>query len=238
MTRVSERRHLTPVLRIMKEPDESEDDFEETLRKITPADLRRSMQETLQEMHIEAIIGVPTPMWFPAGVLEHIKAYETVHSLDRERLIPLAMEATKDRFEEVIDMMHRFREDPYSFQWPIQDPLLCVAISFMREVVHRWARKVTEEYGDGNEDDDARRLVENAYLIPPEMKELDDIDALVSIFTSSYAAMSNLIAGLEQTERSKDQKKVLLRAKIRLTKSEKDFAKLNKEIARLSDDSD
>jgi hypothetical protein len=138
----------------MKEPDESEDDFEEALPKITPADLQRWMQETLQERHIEAIIGVPTPMWFPAEVLERIKAYETVHSLVRERLIPLAMEATKDRFEEVIDMMHRFREDPYSFQWPIQDPVLCVAISFMREVVHCWARKVNEEYGDEDEDDE------------------------------------------------------------------------------------
>ena len=72
-------------------------------------------------------------------------------------------------------------------------------------------------------------------MTPRTMKDLDGIDALVSTFTSSYAAMSNLIAQLEQTERSKDQKKVLLKAKIRLTKSEKDFAKLNKRLAQLRD---
>lgn len=70
---------------------------------------------------------------------------------------------------------------------------------------------------------------------PRTMKELDGIDALVSIFTSSYAAMSNLIAQLEQTECSKGQKNALLKAKIRLTKSEKGFAKLNKKIAQLRD---
>ena len=132
----------------MKEPDDPADDFEEALGKITPEDLQRSMQETLMEMRTDAMIGVPTSMWFPPQVLERIKAYEAEHSLDRERLVPAAMEATKERFEEVIKIMHRFREDPYSFQWPIQDPLLCVAISFMREVVHCWARKVNEEYGD------------------------------------------------------------------------------------------
>jgi len=64
------------------------------------------------------------------------------------------MKATKERFEEVIETMQRYMADPDSFEWPIEDPLLCVAIAFMRSVTNWWAKKVNEEYGEDKEDDE------------------------------------------------------------------------------------
>jgi hypothetical protein len=140
----------------MQDPDEGQDDseqdeFEEALEKLPPEDLERTLQGTFMEMHAHALLGEGTPLWFPPEVLERILAYEKEHSLDRNKIIPLAMKTTKGRFEEVIKIMHRYMEDPDSFEWPIEDPPLCVAIAFMRSTTIWWARKINEEYGDDDE---------------------------------------------------------------------------------------
>jgi hypothetical protein len=135
----------------MKDPD-SEDDFEEILRLLPPGYLERSIQETFKEMHTEAMSGVPTPLWLPPKVQERVLAYEKEHLIDRNGLIPAAMAAQKGRFKKVIKAVHRLREDPDSFKWPMKDPLLCVAIAFMQSCLSWWIKKVSQEYGADDED--------------------------------------------------------------------------------------
>jgi hypothetical protein len=138
----------------MQDPDEEPDDFKDALWKLPPEELARTLQETFMEMHAHALLGEGTPMYLPPEVLERVIAYEKEHSLERNKLIPLAMKATKERFEEVIETMQRYMADPDSFKWPVEDPLLCVAIAFMRSTVSWWAKKINEESGnDENEDD-------------------------------------------------------------------------------------
>lgn len=93
-------------------------------------------------------------MIFPPEVLERIYAYEKEHSIDRNHLIPLAMKSTRDRTEEVVELMNQLLKDPDSFEWP-DDPLLCVALAFMRSSASWITRKINEEYGvDGEDDED------------------------------------------------------------------------------------
>jgi hypothetical protein len=140
----------------MKDPDEQpkDDAFDEVLRLLPPEYLERSIQETFKEMHTEAVSGVPTPLWLPPEVQDRVLAYEKEHSLDRNGLIPAAMTAQNGRFRKVIKAVHRLREDPDSFKWPVRDPLLCVAIAFMRSCLNWWIKKVCQEYGADDELDD------------------------------------------------------------------------------------
>jgi hypothetical protein len=88
----------------MQDPDETPErtiDFAallaDALEKIPPGDYDRVRQEAIDEMHAEAMMGVPTPMWFPPEVLERIYAYEKEHAVDRNYLIPVAIKSTKGR---------------------------------------------------------------------------------------------------------------------------------------------
>jgi hypothetical protein len=44
-------------------------------------------------------------------------------------------------------------EDPDLFEWPLEDPLLCVAIAFMRKCANRWTDKVREKLALTDDDD-------------------------------------------------------------------------------------
>jgi hypothetical protein len=99
-------------------------------------------------------MGAGTPMVFPPEVLERIYTYEKEHSIDRNHLIPLAMKSTQGRTEEVVELMNQLLKDPDSFEWPIDDPLLCVTLAFMRSSSNWITKKINEEYGDGDDDED------------------------------------------------------------------------------------
>jgi hypothetical protein len=50
--------------------------------------------------------------------------------------------------------MDQFIKDPDSFEWPIEDPLMCVCLAFMRASASWIVKKINQEYGDDGEDDD------------------------------------------------------------------------------------
>jgi hypothetical protein len=137
-----------------EEPDDFVEIFVKALEKVPPEDYDRIRQEALNEMHAEAMMGVPTPIWFPPEVLERIYAYEKEHSIDRNKLIPVAIKSIKGRTEEVVEMMNQYLEDPDSFEWPLPDPLLCVCIAFMRTCVNWLTEKINREYGDDDDEDE------------------------------------------------------------------------------------
>lgn len=90
----------------------------------------------------------------PGQVIECIKTYTKEHSLDAANLIPLAMKAIHDsggsRWIEEVELL---MEDPDLFEWPLEDPLLCVAIAFMRKYANRWTDKVREKLALTDDDD-------------------------------------------------------------------------------------
>lgn len=112
----------------MKEPDPP-DDFEQLIR------------ESFNELQAEAQT-TPIDLEFPTEVFESVKAYTKEHSLAGATLIPLAMKAYIDPVgSRWVERVCRLMEDPESFDWPLEDPLLCVAIAFMRKLANRWANK-------------------------------------------------------------------------------------------------
>jgi hypothetical protein len=46
----------------------------------------------------------------------------------------------------------RLMEDPDSFAWPLEDPLLCVALAFMLKHACRCAEKVHQKQDFGNDE--------------------------------------------------------------------------------------
>jgi hypothetical protein len=138
----------------MKDPDEQPDDFEEALEKLSPEDLKRTLEETYLEMHAHALLGEGTPLRFPPEVGERVEAYRKERAIILDELIPRAVAAQVDRVDEVLNTVHRLRKDPGSFEWPIEDPLLCVSIAFMRECMEWWLNKLNEEDGDEDSEDD------------------------------------------------------------------------------------
>jgi hypothetical protein len=110
--------------------------------------------EVFKEMAAEAQI-VPMVLDLPDEVIEAIEAYEKAHSLNRDLLIGLAMKAQKGRIHQVSEACARFMDDPEAFAWPIEDPLLCIAIGFLLAHALRWSDKVHEQCGlDDDEDED------------------------------------------------------------------------------------
>jgi hypothetical protein len=81
-------------------------------------------------------------------------AYEKEHSIDRNKLIPVAIKSTKGRTEEVVEIGDQYFEDPDLFQWPVEDPLLCVLIAFLRAHASCLTKKINQEYGEAGEDED------------------------------------------------------------------------------------
>jgi hypothetical protein len=141
----------------MKDPDEDDelpDDFEEATLNLSPEDLQRTLQETFLEMHATALLGKGTPLRFPMEVGERVMAYQKEHAIVLDELIPRAVAAQIERVDEVVKSTHRLRKDPGSFEWPIEDPLLCVAIAFIRESMDWWLNKINEEDSDEDSSDD------------------------------------------------------------------------------------
>jgi hypothetical protein len=138
-----------------KHGDGSElDSFGEALRKVPREDIDLLREEATREMHAAALMGAGTPMVFPPEVLERIYDYEKEHSIDRNHLIPLAMKSTQGRTEEVVELMNQLLKDPDAFEWPIDDPLLCVTLAFMRSSSSWMTKKINEEYGEEGKDDE------------------------------------------------------------------------------------
>jgi hypothetical protein len=117
----------------MENPDPP-DDFEETIL------------ETFREMHAEAQ-KTPMALTVPTEVIECIEAYEKRTGVDRDTLLFLAIKAQKGRIDQLVEACCRMMDDPDSFDWPIKDPLLCVAIAFLQKHAYRWADKVHQKYG-------------------------------------------------------------------------------------------
>ncbi len=137
-----------------EQPDNFAEAFAEALEKVSPEDFERIQQEALNEMGAEAMKGVPTPLYFPSGVIERIYAYEKEHSIDRNKMISMAIQSAKSRPEQAVKIMSRYLEDPRSFEWPIEDPILCVAIAFMQTCTTWITKKINQEYGDVGDYDD------------------------------------------------------------------------------------
>ena len=115
---------------MMKEPDPTDD-------------LDRTILETFDEMHAEARV-TPIFLTFPPRVIESVRAYAKEHSLEPGTLIPFAIRALENRLYEFSEAGERLLEDPDSFDWPLEDPLMCVALAFMLKHACRCAEKAHE----------------------------------------------------------------------------------------------
>ena len=115
-----------------------------------PDDLEQTILETFDEMHAEAQI-VPIFLTFPPEVIERIAAYTRDHSVEPATLIPLAIKAQENQSEKFSEAGERLMEDPDSFAWPLEDPLLCVALAFMLKHACRCAEKVHEKHDFGDD---------------------------------------------------------------------------------------
>ena len=75
------------------------------------------------------------------------------HSLEPATLIPLAIKAQEHQSDIFCEAAARLMQDPDSFAWPLQDPLLCVALKH----ACRCAQKVHEEHDLGDDEDKDER---------------------------------------------------------------------------------
>jgi hypothetical protein len=116
----------------MKEPDPTDD-------------LDQTILETFDEMHAEAQI-TPIFLTFPPEVVESVEAYTREHSLEPATIIPQAIKAMAHQLDEFSEAGERLMKDPDSFTWPLEDPLLCVALGFMLKHACRCADKVYEKH--------------------------------------------------------------------------------------------
>jgi hypothetical protein len=116
------------------------------MNPLTPDDFEEPVLETLHEMETEEQITMILAE-LPGDVIEVIENYEREHSIDRERLLVLAIIAQMGRIDLLCQASDQLSDDPDSFTWPIKDPLLCVLIAFLREFTFRWAEKVREKHG-------------------------------------------------------------------------------------------
>jgi hypothetical protein len=112
--------------------------------------LDRTILETFDEMHAEAQV-TPIFLMFPPRVIERAAAYTRDHSLEPATLIPQAIKAQENQSDKFSEAGERLMEDPDSFAWPLEDPLLCVALAFMLKHAFRCAEKVNEKHDFGND---------------------------------------------------------------------------------------
>jgi hypothetical protein len=152
---VAERCHFNPRTP-MKEPDERPDGFDpeifdEALRKIPLEGLVRLQRDVIREIRAVALMGTGPPMYLQPEVRGRIYAYKKKHSQNRNELLSMAIIATKGRTEEVVELVNQFLEDPDSFEWPIEDPLLCVSVAFMRACASWLISKINRKYDDEDE---------------------------------------------------------------------------------------
>ena len=107
-------------------------------------DFEETVFETFYEMETEEQITMILAE-LPGNVIEAIEDFEITHSVDRDRLLGLATIALAGRTDLLGDACAQLIDTPESFTWPIEDPLLCVLIAFMREHAFRWAHKVCKK---------------------------------------------------------------------------------------------
>jgi hypothetical protein len=114
-----------------------------------PDDFEETVLETFHEMESEEQITMILAE-LPYDVIQAIEDYEIEHSINRDELLYLATVALTARTDLWCDACSQLIDTPESFTWPIEDPLLCVLIAFMREHAFRWALKVCEKYSLGD----------------------------------------------------------------------------------------
>jgi hypothetical protein len=108
-------------------------------------DFEETVFETFYEMETEEQITMILAE-LPDDVIAAIEDYEITHSITRERRLYLATIALTGRTDLLSEAYAQLIDTPESFTWPIEDPLLCVLIAFMREHAFRWAHKVCVKY--------------------------------------------------------------------------------------------
>ena len=108
-------------------------------------DFEETVFETFYEMETEEQITMILAE-LPDDVIEAIEDFEITHSITRDRLLHLATIELTGRTDLLGDACAQLIDTPESFTWPIEDPLLCVLIAFMREHAFRWAHKVCVKY--------------------------------------------------------------------------------------------
>jgi hypothetical protein len=111
-------------------------------------DLERTILETFDEMHAEAQI-TPIVLTLPSAVIESVNSYTKERSLEPATLIPLAIKALAHQTAEFSKAGERLLKDPDSFTWPLDDPLLCVALAFMLKHAYRCAHNLHEKHALG-----------------------------------------------------------------------------------------
>jgi hypothetical protein len=108
-------------------------------------DFEETVFEAFYEMETEEQITMILAE-LPDDVIEAIEGYEITHSITRDRLLYLATIALTGRTDLLSEAYAQLIDTPESFTWPIEDPLLCVLIAFMREHAFRWAHKVCKKH--------------------------------------------------------------------------------------------
>jgi hypothetical protein len=104
------------------------------------------LRESFSELQTEAQIA-PLDLKSPPVVTQTLEEFTQKHFLDPAKLIPLAMKAHSARLDLVGEDVNRLMQDPTSFDWPLEDPILCVTIAFMRKLTNRWTDKMHERLG-------------------------------------------------------------------------------------------
>jgi hypothetical protein len=118
----------------------------QTMKKpITPEEFDRLVRETFSKMHPEAQI-TPIVLAFPAEVIKRLEIYGKEHSLDPAEMIYLALETQLDHIDAFSEAIFRLMQDPDSFHWPLENPLMCVALAFMQKTSNRWSDKKNEKF--------------------------------------------------------------------------------------------
>jgi hypothetical protein len=112
----------------------------------SPAKLTQMLRESLSELQFEARVA-PLDLKFPPEVTQTVEAYTHEHLLNPANLVPLAMKAHVDRMDLIGEEVNRLMRNPAAFDWPLEDPILCVTIAFMRKLTNRWTDKVHEKLG-------------------------------------------------------------------------------------------
>jgi hypothetical protein len=115
-------------------------------KPISPEEFDQLVRETFRKMHPEAQM-TPIVLAIPAEVIKSLEAYGKEHSLDRMELIHIALEAQLDRIDEFSEAIFRLIQDPVAFHWPLENPLLCLALAFMQKTSDRWSDKKDEDFG-------------------------------------------------------------------------------------------
>ncbi len=112
----------------------------------------RHNSDTFDEMNAEAQLE-PIVLTLPLEVIESIETYTQEQATEPATLILLAIKAQGDNTERFSEAGERLMEDPDSFAWPVEDPLLCVALAFMLKHASRCGKKVHEKSNVGNDQD-------------------------------------------------------------------------------------